>query len=555
MDIYILLTVVLGFSALFAYIFNKIGLSHIAGYLFAGIVLSLAFRERFEENAELMRFFSEVAITLLLFEIGREISFENIRRINLLPVLILSFELLTAFFVAILFGTLLKLAWFEILIIATIASFSSTAVIFKLMDELKFESETKRLVFTVMILEDICAIVILALLPQVKFGDVLVSEMIRIVISSLIIAASLALIGIRVLNKFFSKLIMPNELGITIAIGSAFLFATISKYFGFSPALGAFSAGLALSTHPRNHELGEYMKPVRELFLIFFFVSIGLEAGLIKEIDILILLFVPLIIFDRFFAFATSTWIASKRSLDESIRIGFLAISVGEFGMVIAYEAVKLQLVEVEFLTLSALTVIVGTIMSSKLSQKKSYSEKLSSLIPMEIKLFVDQISINIVKLIESKASEVAKAAIFRIMRNVVVIFLTTLFSSSLLYIFSFFPVFGNLFSVLILATMFAVILVIAIKTKKHADVLCCILVERRGLNPIVRNIFSGLTFVFLMMMSLNLALLVCGRLIADLINRMLNIEIGNVITFASLLMLFSLTFYILYLRIKEMPL
>ncbi|MEM1578975.1 MAG: cation:proton antiporter [Archaeoglobaceae archaeon] len=555
MDIYILLSVILGLSALFAFIFNKIGFSHVAGYLFAGIVLSLTFHERFEENAEILQFFSEVAITLLLFEIGREIGFENIKRINLLPILILSFELFTAFFVAILFGTLLKLVWAEIFIIGVIASFSSTAVIFKLMGELKFESEIKELVLTVMILEDICAIVILAILPQLRFGGIAISEMIRLVIFSLVIAASLTLIGIRLLNKFFIRLIMPNELGIAIAIGSAFLFATISKYFGLSPALGAFSAGLALSTHPRNSELGEYLKPVREIFLILFFVSLGLEAGLIQEINILLLFFIPLIVFGRFFAFTTSTWIASKRSLDESIRIGFLATSVGEFGMVIAYEAVKLQLVGAGFLTLSALAVITGTIISSKLSQKKSYSEKISSLVPIEVKLFIDQISTNVAKLMESKASEFAKATVFRIMRNVIAIFLTTLLCSLLLYLLSFFPSIGNFFAAVILATMFAVILAIAIKTKKQADVLCCILVEKRGLNPVVRNIFSGLTFIFLMMMSLNIAMLVSGRLIADLINKMFNIEIGNVIMFATLIILFSLTAYVLYLRLKEMPL
>lgn len=555
MDIFILLAIVFGFSALVAFLFMKMGFSHIAGYLIAGVLLSFTFQESFRDYENFLKFFSDVAITLLVFEIGREVGIEGIKNARFLPAAILVFEIVIAFLIATLVGNLLEMSAIEIFVLATIGSFSSTAVIFKLLNSSKFEGEIGEIILTVMIIEDIYAIIILAILPQLAVGNVHVLEIIRLLFFSVAITATLVFVALTLLHRIFERVIKADELGVSFAISSAFLFATISKIFGLSPALGAFSAGLALSTHPKNVEIGKYIRPIREIFLILFFVSLGLEAGLSKEIPLTLLPIPFLMIFGRFCAYTTSNWILSKRSLEDCIRIGFLATSVGEFGIIITYEAMNLGLVSREFLSISAIAVILGTLSSSKLTSNQRYAEKIASLIPLEIKVFVSSISINVTRIIESKGGEFVRLLIVRIFRNTIAVIAVSMIGSISLYVIDLFvSELKYYFSTLILAVVFAVIITVSVKTKSHAEELCRFLVEKRGVDPTMRRFISGLTFAFIMLTSINLVLLVSGRFIIEIVKDSLMIPLSQSFATIAFLFTFSLSVYFIYIQIRKIP-
>ncbi|MEM4711698.1 MAG: cation:proton antiporter, partial [Archaeoglobaceae archaeon] len=555
MDVYVLLTIILGFAALSSLLFMKMGFSHVAGYLISGVFLSLIFRESIVEYKDILNFFSEIAIALLAFEIGREIGIRSIRNLTFLPIAILIFEILTAFLIAILVGNLFELKAMEIFILAAMGSFSSSAVVFKLLTDLKFDDEVKRVILTVSVLDDIWAIIVLAILPQLAVGHVHFIEIASLLVFSIVVTAALVFLGLTLLNRVFNKLIKPDELGVSLAISSALLFATISKSFGLSPALGAFAAGIALSMHPRNVDLGNYLKPVREVFLILFFVSLGLEAGLLSEIPV-ILFFIPiLILFGRFLAFTASNWVFSKRSLDECVRIGFLATAAGEFGLIVSYEALNLGLIEREFLTLSAITMILGALSSSKFTPKTDYAEKIASLVPMEIKVFVDSISMSVSRLVESSGGEFMRLLVIRIARNVLVVVVVSLIGSAMLYILDFFtPELRYVNLAIVLAIIFAVILAVSMRTKSYVEDVCSLLVEKRGVNPKIKRVLSGLTFTFIMLTSLNLIILVSGRFFVEVAKEILMIPLGSGFVTFVFFLTFSLSVYFIYTRIRKIP-
>lgn len=555
MDIYLLLSVFLGLSALMAFLFKKMGFSHLAGYIVTGFLLTQMFAENIEANGELLKFFSEVAITLIVFEIGREIGIEKLRRMNLIPMTILGFEIFFAFFLALLFGILLKLNFIEVLILAIIASFSSTAIIFKIMEDLKFAEDTKKQILTVMILEDVYAVIILAILPNLRFGDFEIIEFIRFGTISLLITVILIISGITVVRMLFTKIVEPNELGVAIILGSTFLFAVISKSLGLSPALGAFSAGVALSTHPKNNEIGEYLKPLREIFLILFLVTLGTEAGLIKEFSPILLL-APLIVLARFLAFTSANWFTSGKSLEESIRIGFVASCVGEFGMVIAYEATKIGLVNLEFLTLSAFSLILGAMISSKTSQNADkYSNKISSIVPIEIKTLVERISVNVRKIAEGKTSEVVRETFFRILRNVIILIATIILGSLVIYLSDrFLPYLSTLLIPIAFLFILLSIFLVGINTKKYSEDLCNIFIEQSKLNPVLKNVLVGSIFTALVLLSLDLALLVSSSFLIELVNRVYNVEISYLVTLSTIIILLTLI-VIIYNRLRKLRL
>ncbi|MDK2795974.1 MAG: monovalent cation:H+ antiporter-2, family [Archaeoglobaceae archaeon] len=555
MEIYLFLSIFLGFSALIAYIFERIGFSRIAGYLIAGITLSFFFSENLKANSEILEFFSDVAITLLVFEIGREIGIERIRRMNLIPLIILSFEIFFSYFFALLFGTVLKMDFIEILILASIASFSSTAIVYRLLSESGLQDSAKREIMLVMVFEDIYAILILALLPNLKFGILEPVEILRLVVLSLVITAILITVCLTVVRKIFVQIVKPDEPGVAVILGSTFLFAIVSKYFGLSPALGAFAAGVALSAHPRNSELSEYLRPLREMFLIVFFVTLGTEAGMINHYNPLLLL-APIIVFFRFLAFTSANWLTTGKSLKDSLKIGFVASSVGEFGMVITYEATRLGLVSSELLTLSALSLILGALISSKLSKNADkYATKISSIVPAEMEVFIDKISENTSKILEGKANEIVNEIFFRILRNVLVLVMTTLIGVASIYVSDLlFPSISTYLAIAIFSVLILAIILVAINTRKHAEKLFSTLVVGNRLGPIFEEAIISITFFAIVLLSLNLALLVSGNFLVSMVNRIYGIDI-TLFFMTLVLVLLILVPLIGYLKVKKISL
>ncbi|MCS7118636.1 MAG: cation:proton antiporter [Archaeoglobaceae archaeon] len=555
MDNYALLAITLGFSALIALLFKRLGFSQVTGYLMAGIILGFIFQKRLEENEVFLTLFSDIAITLLVFEIGREIGIENLRNLKVLPLAILLFEVLTSTTIALLIGNLLELKNLEVFILALISSFSSTPVIFKILSDLKLEDDVRKLILTVAILDDVLAVLVLVLMPQLAFGGIQFTELIRTLFFSISFAFMLVFIGTSLLNNFFRKVIKPDEdIGIAVAISSALLFAVISKSFGFSPALGAFCAGLALSKHPRNLEISQNLKSIREIFLILFFVALGLKSGLLFEFTPILLIAPILIIIGRFFAFTASNWVFSKRSLEECVRIGFIATSVGEFGLVVVYEALRLGIVEGEFLSITAISIILGTVVSSKLSLKADYAEKIASIVPIKVKIFVDNLALNLMRVIEAREGEFVRLLILRVVRNVVIVILISILGSGILYIFDFYvPQLKYAFASITLALILATTLAISIKTKNHAKNICYFLVEKRGVNPILERILTGATFTFIMLTSVNLIVLVSGKFIASIVNEFLKLPFSQSFAGLFFIAIFMISVYILYLQIRRL--
>ncbi|MDK2876018.1 MAG: monovalent cation:H+ antiporter-2, family [Archaeoglobaceae archaeon] len=474
---------------------------------------------------------------------------------NLIPLIILSFEIFFSYFFALLFGTVLKMDFIEILILASIASFSSTAIVYRLLSESGLQDSAKREIMLVMVFEDIYAILILALLPNLKFGILEPVEILRLVVLSLVITAILITVGLTVVRKIFVQIVKPDEPGVAVILGSTFLFAIVSKYFGLSPALGAFAAGVALSAHPRNSELSEYLRPLREMFLIVFFVTLGTEAGMINHYNPLLLL-APIIVFFRFLAFTSANWLTTGKSLKDSLKIGFVASSVGEFGMVITYEATRLGLVSSELLTLSALSLILGALISSKLSKNADkYATKISSIVPAEMEVFIDKISENTSKILEGKANEIVNEIFFRILRNVLVLVMTTLIGVASIYVSDLlFPSISTYLAIAIFSVLILAIILVAINTRKHAEKLFSTLVVGNRLGPIFEEAIISITFFAIVLLSLNLALLVSGNFLVSMVNRIYGIDI-TLFFMTLVLVLLILVPLIGYLKVKKISL
>jgi len=165
----------------------------------AGVLLSFLAPGVREGYGGLLDLFSDIAIALLAFEVGREVGLENVRHLRTAPLAIVLGELLASFTLMTAMGLILKLNWIDIAVLALMSSFCSTSITYKLMHERGLDFDKRRFVLSVAAIEDVAAIIFLALLPQLSRGYASLFDALKLVLLSVTIAATLVIVGIALL--------------------------------------------------------------------------------------------------------------------------------------------------------------------------------------------------------------------------------------------------------------------------------------------------------------------------------------------------------------------
>ena len=559
-DPYLLLALLFGSAAVLAWITKRLGLSYVAGYVMAGVLLSFLVPGVREGYGGLLDLFSDIAIALLAFEVGREVGLENVRHLRTAPLAIVLGELLASFTLMTAMGLILKLNWIDIAVLALMSSFCSTSITYKLMHERGLDFDKRRFVLSVAAIEDVAAIIFLALLPQLSRGYASLFDALKLVLLSVTIAATLVIVGIALLRSIFAKIVRPDELGLAISISLSFAYALVSRTAGLSPTLGAFAAGLALSTHPRSAEISELMRPIREMFLIVFFIVMGFNANMMSmsllNIETAIVIG-ALIVLARLVFFSSLTWILSGYGLRDSLSMGFFAMTVGEFSMIVAYEAVRLKATSQPVIVIATLSTIVATIAASMLTKDfERRAERFSSIIPVPVKLLGDQVSYYINRVLEGNVSRAVREAFTWVVKECASMIIVAFVASSALYVIDSFVSYPyNLASTaVIVATAAFLIFMIIRRLRSHADFLCQEFVCKSGVaDPRVKRLLNGLIFMSLTMLTVLLATLVASKYVEAIIKRVVGLDVGHLVASSIIVGLLALALWSIVGRLKRL--
>lgn len=308
---------------------------------------------------------AELGIILIAFEIGREVG---TRGFTTIPIMIGIGELTISFSLAYGIGRLIGLSLGDIIVLASIAFISSTAISYRLMEERGHVAPKLRtLLFGVMAVEDAIAVSLLTLMKSIRS----VAGVVYVASWTIITAVIMATAGFYIIRKVLSKL-DTEAFGMVAAIALSVVYASIATLAGLSPALGAFVAGLAFSAHPRVEDIAERLAPVRELFLVIFFISIGLSiptAYISPHILAAALVLSGLVVLIRFLSFTTAAWMLVCGDLLSAIKTGFYVLTVGEFSLIIAYESVKLGVASNTMLITATIAVVLAAVFASILTK------------------------------------------------------------------------------------------------------------------------------------------------------------------------------------------
>lgn len=343
-------------------------LPSLVGYIVAGIVIGAILPPSLKEVSSL----AQIGIILLLFSIGVELSFDNLSRFLNIAVIGAVVQMFLVTFI----GTLILRGFgfppLPALVLALGFSVSSTAVLVKILAD-KGEADTihGEIMFGWSLVQDLIVIPVIVILPLLTLsGGSLVLPILSSLTKAALVIVSVVFLGKIAVPYFVHKLAGTNsrELLLLSSIATALGTAAVTSYFGISPALGAFLAGVVISESQENHAVFAEIRPLRDLFVALFFVTLGFlvnPAVIISKLFLIIGLAIIILILKAVVVFVISNLFGYKgrTAISESFGLS----QVGEFAFVIFSSAMALRLISSQEtsigISVTLLTLIVSPIL------------------------------------------------------------------------------------------------------------------------------------------------------------------------------------------------
>lgn len=395
MDALLGLTLSLIIAAAIGAVLKRANISPVAGYITAGLLIGPVFKA-VDPTAEYITVASNIGIALIAFEIGLTAKLGFLRRHGHEIGMTALIEFVVISFLVAAIGVSLGFPIIVSVILGLMALNTSTAIAFKLVETGKRLSDRSALrVLSVGTIEDIIVMTGISLIPAFAQLGGLNIENVFYQISFVVITVLVALVvSLQVIPKIFSFVSKGNEEEITVLLllATAIGFGWLGNYLGISFSLGAFIAGLVISSVDLPKEVMDRMISLRDLFAILFFISIGLAMPGIESFEnvAFAVAIAVLVIGLKLFSFTSAAWL-SGRELEKAIRLGFYMIPISELALIVASEGYRYGFIDHSFFMASAFAVIISVILASILvKDDEHYANRVASAVPKRLRYGVE---------------------------------------------------------------------------------------------------------------------------------------------------------------------
>ena len=323
-------------------LFKRLKQPLVLGYIVAGFIVSphMPYTMSVIDRADVQTW-ADIGVIFLLFSLGLDFSFKKILKMGAAPVI----ASLTIIFCMMLIGVTVghSFGWSQMdcIFLAGMLAMSSTTIIYKAFDDMGLRQQHfASLVMSVLILEDVLAIVMMVMLSAVATGSnpdggEMIGSVLRIgffLILWFVVGISLIPMFLRSVRKLISE-----ETLLVVSLGLCCLMAVISTQVGFSSAFGAFVMGSILAETVEAEKIIKVVEPVKNLFGAVFFVSVGMlvEPAILVEYALPIAVIVLAILLGQSL-FGSFGYLLSGQTLKTAMRCGFSMAQIGEFAFIIA---------------------------------------------------------------------------------------------------------------------------------------------------------------------------------------------------------------------------
>ncbi len=367
-QIFVQLALVLAAAFVLSYISKAFKQPLILGYIVAGIVLS-PFIVKLGASTDIIQTLSQFGVAFLLFIVGLHMNPKSIKEVGFSALLIGVGQMVLTFAAgfAISFWAI-NLGLNSSIYIGIAVAFSSTIIAMKLIsDKGQLDSLYGKLSIGILIIQDIAAMIVLMVISSTSSGhNGIGSFALTNVLGGLSLVVVLFLIGYTILPRITKNIAKSQELLFLFSITWAFGIAALFGVIGFSVEIGALIAGILLSVSPYGTEIGSKIRPLRDFFLILFFIILGLNVQISNISAIIIpslILSVIVLLFKPIFLMAFSAMFGyTKRN---NLFVGVTLGQVSEFSLVVLALGASLGQIDQTILSIVTLTAIITITISS----------------------------------------------------------------------------------------------------------------------------------------------------------------------------------------------
>ncbi len=284
---------------------------------------------------------SEIGVIFLLFALGLEFSFKKILKMGAAPIIAAIAIILGMMYVGSLTGSLFGWSDMDCIYLGGMLAMSSTTIIFKAFDDMGLRQKRfAGLVLSVLIIEDILAIVLMVMLSTLAVSKEFEgSQMFSSILQLGLYLVLWFTVGLYFIPMVLRKLkpLMNDETLLIIALALCFGMVVAASGAGFSAAFGAFVMGSILAETVEAEKIEHLVAPVKNLFGAIFFVSVGMmvDMNLIVEYIVPILCIIVAIMLGQT-VLSTCGFLLSGQSLKTSMQCSFSLTQIGEFAFILA---------------------------------------------------------------------------------------------------------------------------------------------------------------------------------------------------------------------------
>ena len=336
------LALILVVAGVVTLLFKRLRQPLVLGYIVAGYLVSphMPYTLSVMDTSN-QKTWADIGVSFLLFSLGLDFSFKKILKMGAAPVIaavtIIFCMMLSGYAVADLFG------WSQMdsIFLAGMLAMSSTTIIYKAFDDMGLRQQHfTGMVMSVLILEDILAIVMMVMLSTIANGsNPDGSQVLGSIFSIVFFLVLWFVVGIAFLPMFLrhARRLINDETMLVVAIGLCCLMAVVSAQVGFSSAFGAFVMGSIMAETVEAERIIKLVEPVKNLFGAIFFVSVGMlvDPAVLSSYAWPICAIVLTILIGQS-VFGSMAYLISGQTLRTAMKCGFSMAQIGEFAFIIA---------------------------------------------------------------------------------------------------------------------------------------------------------------------------------------------------------------------------
>lgn len=334
------LALVLCTAAVTTVVFQRLRQPVVFGYLIAGMIVGPHTPIPLAADEGMVRTLSELGVILLMFSLGLEFRLRRVIQVAATSGIAALFETSMMLGLGYIVGRLFGWTSIESIFAGAIVAISSTTIIARAFAEQGIRGKLSEIVFGILIVEDLIAIFLVAVLTAVAAGGGITPQSLGLTAVRLVtFLVGLIGIGIIIVPRLIRTVMRleRDETTLVATIGICFAAALLAVTLGYSAALGAFIAGSLVAESGEGVRIEQFVHPVRDMFVAIFFVSVGMliDPRVIVDHAGAVFALTALVIVGKIVAVSVGTFLTGN-GLRSSVQTGMSLAQIGEFSFIIA---------------------------------------------------------------------------------------------------------------------------------------------------------------------------------------------------------------------------